>query len=61
MDDTCDYLRGAYREYQRKPQGPFQQMVARAIACLQEQGGVAKPELRLQVRLCVGFPKFYQH
>ena len=49
VDDVVDYLRGAYKEYQRKPMGPFQAMVARAISCVQDQGGVAKPELKLQV------------
>ena len=49
VDDVVEYLRGAYKEYQRKPMGPFQAMVARAVACVQDQGGVAKPELKLQV------------
>ena len=45
-----EYLRGAYKEYQRKPLGPFGAMVAKAIVVVQEQGGLVKPELRLQVR-----------
>lgn len=49
-EEAVDYLRGAYKEYQRKPLGPFGVMVARAIAIIQEQGGVTKPELRLQVQ-----------
>jgi hypothetical protein len=49
VDDVCDHLRRTHKEYQRKQMGPFRQMVIKAIGVIQRKGGVAKPELQLQV------------
>ena len=48
-DEVAEYLRRAYKEYQRRQLGPFRTMVARAIAVVQRKGGPQKPELQLQV------------
>lgn len=48
VDEVVGYLRGAYREYQRRPLAALQSMVSRAISLIQTRGGPVKPELRLQ-------------
>lgn len=49
VDETSDYLRSNYKEYQRQKIGPFKQQVARAIDSILKRAGLAKPELHLQV------------
>lgn len=49
LDELTDYLRRSYKEYQRQKLGPFKNQVARAVETITRRGGVAKPEIRLQV------------
>lgn len=49
VDAVAEYLRGTYREYQRHKLGPFRSQVAKAVQHIQQQGGVIKTELQLQV------------
>jgi hypothetical protein len=49
LDQVAEDMRKQYREYQRKQMAPFKQMVARAIKVVHSRGGVAKPELQMQV------------
>jgi hypothetical protein len=49
VDEVVEHLRRTHKEYQRKQVGPFRQMVIKAIGVIQRKGGVAKPELQLQV------------
>ena len=53
IEAVSDYLRGVYREYQRHNLGPFRSQVAKAIQFIQQRGGVAKEEIKLQVSLCL--------
>jgi Nucleolin binding domain len=50
LDDVVDYLRRTYKEYGRRQLSALRQMVARAVARVQQRG-VDKPELLLQVYL----------
>ena len=50
VEEVCEHLRTSYREYTRQKLGPFRNQVARAIEAVSRKGGVAKPELQLQVR-----------
>lgn len=49
IDAVADYLRGTYREYQRHKLGPFRSQVAKAVQHIQQQGGISKTEIQLQV------------
>lgn len=49
VDAVTDHLRRNYKEYQRQKAGPFKNQVARAIEVITRRGGVAKPEIKLQV------------
>lgn len=49
IDELTEHLRRNYKEYQRQKLGPFRNQVARAVEAITRRGGVAKPELRLQV------------
>ena len=50
VEELTDHLRRTHREYQRQKLGPFKAQVARAVETITRRGGVAKPEIRLQVR-----------
>lgn len=54
VDEVAEYLRRAYKEYARKPSGPFRQMISKAVQIIQARGGVPKAELALQVRCETG-------
>lgn len=47
LDDVVEYLRSAYREYQRQKLAPFRLMVERAILVAKRRGQ-SKPELQIQ-------------
>lgn len=55
VDEVTEALRQLHREYQRRQFGAFRQMVAKAIRVVESKGdaGGAKPEIKLQVTLCL--------